>query len=270
MARNILVVGMPRSGTSMTAGALARAGYHAADVPSEHLRPGDAHNPGGYWETAPLIDRNVEVLHAAGYAHDNTWLYDAITPEVVARLSNLAPLPGHADFVASWGSVTPWVWKDPRLCYTLGYWWKLLDPSTTGVLVTRRDPTAIYRSFVRLRWREPSAEAEADVRARIEDHLTAAWTAIETLAIPHIETPYETCLGRPAEAAAAMSDFTGARIATSDLNADKRYDHSSFRGRLATAIDRFATALPPGVRTSIKRITPRGLITRLFPGRQRP
>jgi sulfotransferase family protein len=267
MPRNILVVGMPRSGTSMTAGALAHAGYHVADEPNDHLRPGDAHNPGGYWEAVPLVEMNVEVLRAVGYPHHNTWLFDAITSEIAEKIDRLDPLPGHAEFVASWANSTPWVWKDPRFCYTLGYWWKLLDPAATGVFITKRDPTSIYRSFLRLGWRQPSAEAEADVRGRVNAHLAAAWRAIEAFDIPHIETSYDACLEYPDDTARIMSTFTGTTIEVDDLDANKRYDHSSLRGRLGTAADRLATAMPSGLRKVLKRLSPRGLLRAIFPAR---
>ncbi|MEJ2363028.1 MAG: hypothetical protein P8Z75_16755 [Gammaproteobacteria bacterium] len=50
MAFNTIVVGMPRSGTSMTAAIFARAGYYVSGDDEKQLRIGDEYNPDGYWE----------------------------------------------------------------------------------------------------------------------------------------------------------------------------------------------------------------------------
>ena len=39
--KNTIVIGMPRSGTSMTAAIFARQGYFLAEDTDEELRPGD-------------------------------------------------------------------------------------------------------------------------------------------------------------------------------------------------------------------------------------
>ena len=270
MPRNVLVVGMPRSGTSMTAGIFTRAGYFVADEPEDELREGDGGNPHGYWEAESLIERNVEVFRAAGYDYHNTWLFDPIGPEAVRRIASLPPLPGHEEFVRSYDESAPWMWKDPRLCYTLAYWWKLLDPERTRIVLTQRDPEAIYQSFLRLGWREPSDEARADVLGRIDDHLAAARSAVDELEIPYMVMEYERAASDPDSLARAISSLCDLDLDGSDLGFDRRYDHSGLKGRLAGSIERSYARLPARARSILKSIVPRFVVAALFPERVQP
>lgn len=268
MAKNVLVVGMPRSGTSMTAGALARAGYHAADEASEELRGGDEGNPGGYWEAQPLIDRNVEVFAAAGFPHHNTWLFDPISDPATARLSSLKPLPAHQDFVQKQSGVEPWMWKDPRLCYTLGYWWQFLDPEETVVVLTLRSWEAIYNSFLRLGWRERSPEAEADVKARVAAHIEFARRTIDTHRIPFLDWDYDESVRDPETAVKRLSAFVDHPIDVSHLGASTAFNHSTFTGRVRTRVQRGLGQLPAGIRGPLKALAPRRAIELIFPERK--
>ena len=268
MKTNVVVVGMPRSGTSLVAGIFARKGYFVADEPEADLRPGDQHNPGGYWEAESLTRMNVEVFAAVGYREDSSWLGAPIPAEAVERIAQLAPLPGHREAVARYEAHAPWLWKDPRLCYTLGYWWPLLRATRTRVLLTRRDPEAVWRSFVRLHWREPTPEGRADVLARIQDHLGAATAAIVRNAIPYVEVLYDDFATDPGAMARRLSDFLDLDLRSEDISFSSKLDHSRLRGRIATFLEHRYERLPPSLRRTAKRLAPRALLRALFPERR--
>jgi hypothetical protein len=267
MAKSVVVVGMPRSGTSLVAGIFGRQGFFAAEDSEEELRDGDHHNPFGYWEAETLTRVNAEVFAAAGYPEDTSWLGRAMSDEEADRICRLAPLPGHADLVARYEARAPWIWKDPRLCYTLGYWWPMLSSDSTRVVITRRDPEAIYQSFVRVHWRAPSDEARDDVFKRVEGHLTAAWAAVERLGIPALEVQYEDFADKPAETARRLSEFLHLKLEPADLGFSSKLDHSSPRGRLGTFLERRYERLPRGVQRLAKRLAPHSLVRALFPER---
>lgn len=75
------------------------------------------------------MDANREILRRAGYPFDNTWMFEAITDTQANAIWDLEPEPSDVSLAQMYGAQSPWVWKDPRLCFTLGYWWKILDPS---------------------------------------------------------------------------------------------------------------------------------------------
>lgn len=63
MSRGVLVLGMHRSGTSLTASLISAWGAYAGE---HHLIPGDTWNPAGYWEYLPLVRLNMDLLNAVG------------------------------------------------------------------------------------------------------------------------------------------------------------------------------------------------------------
>lgn len=232
MAKNVLVVGMPRSGTSLTAAAFANKGFFVAESGKNELRDGDKFNPHGYFEADGLIERNAEVFGRVGYPHHNTWKFAAIGRKEADCILELEPEPEHRQFVESYNSRSPWVWKDPRLCYTLGYWWHMMDPSNTAVILLIRSPDDIYESFLRTGWRTRSPEQRRDTHQRVADHVQAARRAIDRFNIPYLEVNYSDYLKRPDDVAAQIGQFVGISMTAKDLNVDPDLNHSSTKARL--------------------------------------
>lgn len=265
MPYNTIIVGMPRSGTSMTAAIFAKAGFYVTADQENQLRESDEFNPNGYWEAEPLIKANAAIFQAAGFPHDNTWLYEPISPLQASTISEIKRMPEHKQLVDTFNRHHPWVWKDPRLCYTLGYWWPLMNPATTRVLLLKRDPKEIYNSFLRAKWRTLSAQDRADTFRRVEDHLKAAEQAIHKYNIPHIVVEYAD-YARDADATARrMGEFFGLSLQGQDLGFDKRANNSSFRGKCAILVDRIADHIPDGLRKFIKRLIPQRVLHLVFP-----
>ena len=256
-ALNAIIIGMPRSGTSLTAGLFARKNYYVASDTSRELRPGDQFNPFGYWEAEPLTNHNAAILGMAGFSFHNTWLFDRVSRDIARRIAELQPTMEHRDYVKAFAQHRPWVWKDPRLCYTLSYWWPLMDPLTTRVVVVRRDSAAILHSFQRLNWRSKSATDQTDVLRRIDDHVAAATRTIDALRIPYLEINYSDYFSSPALVARKLSETFHIALGTEDLNALRELDHNSWRGRLIDNVAAVARILPPGVKRTIKRIASR-------------
>lgn len=266
MRKNVIVVGMPRSGTSMAASIFAGKGYFVAKEPESELRPGDEFNPAGYWEANSLIEANVEVFNAAGYPQHNTWMFEPITEQQAARITDIERMPRHRDLVESYNANSPWLWKDPRLCYTLGYWWPLLDPSATAVLWLTRDADHVFQSFLRVGWRKDAAE-RGEVAERVRAHMVAAERAIKQFKIPHIKLDYQEFADRPEETARTLSDLCGVEIRAADLGFDGILNHSSVKGGLVARLERIALWLPASWRAFIKKCMPGSLLRKLFPGR---
>ena len=263
--KNVMVVGMPRSGTSMTAYLFARQGYFAAEAPEEELRPGDVHNPTGYWESQPLIQANTELFRRVGYGPDNTWLHEPMPPAAAESITALPPDAAHRALVARYEAHAPWLWKDPRLCFTLGYWWPLMNPATTAVLLVRRDPEQIFQSFRRLGWARGQAE-RAQVVSRVHAHITAAQQAIAAYRIPHLVVDYGDFASRPVETAARISGYFGVAVEVCDLGYRPLLNHSRGLGKVSTRALALSGSLPSGLRRALRRCTPGLLLDWLFPG----
>lgn len=172
MQRHLLVVlGMHRSGTSALTGALAKSGA----VAGTHLMPPTADNPEGYWESAPVVRLNDELLKRMGARWDS----------VVALPGDWTSLPAvealRADaaavVAAEFGDARFAVLKDPRLCRVLPFWRQVLVEAgfTLGAALVVRRPMEVAASLARrdqfapekslALWLEHLVEAERNSRA---------------------------------------------------------------------------------------------------------
>lgn len=259
--RNAIVVGLPRSGTSLTAGIFVKKNYR---TPADLLPTNEA-NPFGYWEAESLNDHNAAILGAAGFPFHNTWMFDRIQPEQAKRIYELTPFPEHKRYLQAFEQHRPWVWKDPRFCYTLAYWWPMMDPKTTGVLLVRRTKGAIFRSFDRLDWSRPLAQGRDDFYARVDDHLGAAMAAIHAFDIPYIEIDYDQFLDAPELAACRLSEFFGISVTAADLNVRRELNHNYMRGRLSGALRTLTRILPTRSKRVIRQFVPQFVMDACYP-----
>ncbi len=145
-SRALIVLGMHRSGTSATAGALRCVG-----VPlGRHLYRGhQGVNPRGYFEHRDLADTNQDALLAIGSDWDDVlrrerdWWRD----DRLRRYADQLRAAIKKDF----SQTELWAVKDPRVCRLLPWWLAVLEAeqvSPVFVIVVRR-PEAVCQSLAR-------------------------------------------------------------------------------------------------------------------------
>src|SRR5579863_7984786 len=183
--RDCFILGCGRSGTSLTAGLLADAGYFMGD----ELYPGDEGNPKGYFE-----DREVNAINEGLLAQLIPGPRRSVADKLLRRprpesrwfrwLAELEPHqvvpcpPKLADRIIRQTARGPFCFKDPRFCYTLGAW-RSFAPKAAMICVFRH-PGASARSIV--------AEAARDeflVNGAAVDYsrATRIWRAMYTYAL---------------------------------------------------------------------------------------
>jgi hypothetical protein len=138
----LFVLGMHRSGTSATAGALARLGFRLG----EKLIEAYDDNPKGYFEHADAVAANETLLDAL----DRSWDDPREMPADWGRApSARALLPTIEAILADPSSHGRWALKDPRLCRTLPLW--LEAAASAGVearcLLILRHPAEVAASL---------------------------------------------------------------------------------------------------------------------------
>jgi hypothetical protein len=140
-SRPVAIVGMHRSGTSMVAKLLQRAGLNLGD--EADLMPPAEENPEGFYEHLEFVGLNDEVLNVAGAgwdcppAADFNWDDNALD-SFRARARRQAVLVGER---------LPWGWKDPRTSLTLPFWRSAFGPLRTVAVV--RNPLEVVISLHR-------------------------------------------------------------------------------------------------------------------------
>ncbi len=264
MSVNVIIVGAPRSGTSMTAAIFRNCGYFVTENEMTQLQQANEYNPYGFWEAESLKRCNTEIFQAAGFGYENTWMFDAISDQQAEEILSLVPSEAHGEMVAEFDEHAPWLWKDPCLCYTLGYWWPLLKRSNAKVILLKRDPKEIHQSFLRLRWNRDDKQASFK---RIEHHIRAAEYAIQQYDIPHIVVNYSDYAHDADKTAEKIGKFFELELNENDLGYDKKLRTSGYRGRYLRLLNRLGDLIPDGMRKNIKKMIPVFVMKIIYPHR---
>lgn len=144
--RALIVIGMHRSGTSATTGALQCLGVQLG----KKLYTGHQDiNAKGYFEHSDIADANEEALQALGSGWDDVlvkedawWRRDCLVP-YTKRIRKCI----QRDFSNS----QLWAVKDPRVCRLLPWWLEMLAAEHVKpyFLFVVRSPADVYRSLAR-------------------------------------------------------------------------------------------------------------------------
>lgn len=214
--RTVLVLGMHRSGTSLLAQVLDRAGVAMGD----NLMPPDEHNPDGYFEDLEIVAVHDRILTAL----DRAWGSMRSTlplpegwqqhPEVIAGRADLRAIVDRrlaARAEAAWG------FKDPRTCRLLPLWLDLLDEagSPPVLLLSNRAPAEVARSLEKRDGLPPRIGEllwlihVLEVLETAADRIAAVVDWDRWFADPQAQVPaLAAAVGLPAEALAAAVDAT--------------------------------------------------------------
>lgn len=133
--RVLIIAGMHRSGTSLTANWLAQCGLDIGDA----LVPADWSNPTGHYEDVMFSHLQRDILRANGTNHLITD-ERRITVSAEHRMQAL-------DLLRCRATSSQWGWKDPRTTLLLDFWLDVLPD--VRVLVVYRDPVKAIDSLVR-------------------------------------------------------------------------------------------------------------------------
>ena len=259
MAKNVIIVGAPRSGTSMTANIFIKKGYHVTDDETENLQTANEFNPHGYWESAALRRCNEEIFNLVGYHYPNTWLQTSISDTQANAILSLDHKSKHRDFVDSFRDQQPWLWKDPSLCYTIGYWWPLIDSSTTRIIFARRNSNDVCNSFVRVNWCKNTHEGKSEALLKINRHVNFAKQVLDSHNIPYLEVDYSDYEKNGEKVARSISDYFDLNISEKELAYDKYLNSSKSIKRRATWI--LKSISPSPVKKLLKKLVPRRFYT---------
>lgn len=153
--RGLFVLGMHRSGTSATAGALQRLGFDLG----EELIEAAPDNPKGYFEHAAAVAANEALLDALDRSWDDV---RALPGDWMRSDAARAVVPAIRAVLDGFDASSRWALKDPRLCRTLPLW---LEAATacgleTCCLLVLRHPVEVAAS---LRARDGMGEETAAI-----------------------------------------------------------------------------------------------------------
>lgn len=130
--KTIVVLGMHRSGTSMTAGILQNLGVYMGS----HIFKPDEWNEKGYFENKYITEINEEILIKAG----GSWI-DPPSRESILSLD----VSDNIQKIVNKEKRDLWGWKDPRTCLTI----ELFLPFIENIyyIVVRRNRLSVIESL---------------------------------------------------------------------------------------------------------------------------
>ncbi len=147
MSDALIITGMHRSGTSLTAACLQTLGIHVGD----NLLAADSFNARGYFEDAEFVALQRSMLQACCNREEAGWQDWGWTESETFDRSVLKGYLGVARSTIAQRCQTTagiWGWKDPRTALLLDFWQGLL-PNARYVFVYR-SPWDVVDSIVRL------------------------------------------------------------------------------------------------------------------------
>ncbi|PLS69389.1 MAG: sulfotransferase family protein [Cyanobacteria bacterium M5B4] len=120
----LIITGMHRSGTSLTASLFQQLGVNMGG----NLVPADRHNPKGYFEDVDFLEFQRQVLQKCCDPNDPGWhdwgwtVHETLNPQLFERYSNQAE-----ELLQKYkNNKTLWGWKDPRTTLMLDFWHNLI------------------------------------------------------------------------------------------------------------------------------------------------
>lgn len=203
---NVIILTAGLCGSSVVAGLLRGAGYW---VGADTFKKPDYDTN----ENRDLVALNERLLKEAGFRERFDRVFrPGQSSEVERHLADI-PTGPYRQFIEACDRHAPFVWKDPRLRLTIGFWARLLDRDRLRILVVSRRQSQLWVSHL-LRGQVLTPlecrEFNEGVRSSSLDFAAAH-------RLPCFEIVYEDLLLAPERVLRRLGDFLGTEISLSDL-----------------------------------------------------
>ncbi len=140
MRQNVIVLTPGNSGSSVLTGILSTQGYWVGEK-TEKLKFDT-------YENAELVDLNIQILQEIGYNRRDC---NDIPPPSIKKMDELfltGNIQKYKKFLKKCACNSPWLWKDPRLCYTIMFWKNLMAFYDCKFIMITRDYKQGYSALL--------------------------------------------------------------------------------------------------------------------------
>jgi len=166
---NVVILTVGWTGSSMLAGLLRAAGFWTGTT----VRNTDYDT----FENAELVRLNRKLLTMAGIGEGYATHFHPGWYARVERLAHTVNRSQFTGFIDECRRHAPWLWKDPRLWVTIGFWRNLLPTENVKYLLLTREPLQAWISCTLRRQiqtfgylRRYNASTEGAMRRFLVDH----------------------------------------------------------------------------------------------------
>lgn len=148
MAQNVIVLTTGLSGSSVLTALIARAGYWLGD---ETIVKDNSAGHYDTFENSHLVELNIQLWQSMGLELSDESFHCERYFSKFCNESQNVDTSDYLSFIDSCNEHGPWVWKDPRLWISLGYWLPLLEKSQgkdIKFVVLTRNSLSLWISFL--------------------------------------------------------------------------------------------------------------------------
>jgi hypothetical protein len=204
--KNVVILTHGWSGSSLFASLLGRAGHSTGN---DTVKKPDYDT----FENAELVALNRRLLETLAPEINHEHRFEHEDVELIAERSRTLDLEPYRDFVTRCAASGPWLWKDPRLTWTIRVWAKVLPLDEIAFFILTRDDLQAWISSnerrhiqsMRFTRRYNHGITESNRRFLADRHLSCITLSFEDLML------------QPESALARMNEFFGIGLTLGDL-----------------------------------------------------
>jgi hypothetical protein len=226
---NVVLLTSGLSGSSVLSGLISRAGYWTGD--KTHKKEYDT------YENQELINLNLQLFQCADYGGNYTTEF---SPDAIARIASLAKTIDDRpfrQFLQTCGQHRPWIWKDPRLWLTIGFWRNLLNlEECRFILLTRSIPHSWVSATLRRQIRSYGSFKKYE--EAIRNSLTGF---LHSNGLSYLHITFENLVVHPEETIRKLNTHLGTELSVKDL--DAVYNRPLYKTPRSSVIDYFKAIL---------------------------
>lgn len=212
MKKNVIILTHGWTGSSVFTGLLGKAGYNYGQKTVQKTDY-DTH------ENAELVQLNDRLMKELGYTgnHEHGFSHEIIE-EMSARADSIDLTP-YKEFVERCQAGRPWIWKDPRLTWTIRVWAKILPLEETAFIILTRDDEQAWISS-NLRRHIQSMKFTRDYNHGITSSLKKF---LDDYNQDYLEFKFEDLLLQPESTINSMNKFLDINLTMSDVKSVYKY-----------------------------------------------
>jgi hypothetical protein len=143
--KNVIVLTTGLSGSSVLSGVVSESGYWAGN---DTVIKDNFSGQYDTYENAELVELNDRLCDIADFLFDDITWYKTNGQQVFEEISDTTETASFREFLSSCKSHQPWIWKDPKVWLTIGFWKNFIDPKSTRIILLRRNGFNLWLSQV--------------------------------------------------------------------------------------------------------------------------
>ena len=214
MKKNIIILTPGLCGSSLLTSLIGKAGYWFGEETKKISYD--------TFENDTLVDINTKILEQFDF-HNNiiNQPHHSIKTAMQnqARINNISECYG---FINSCEINEPWIWKDPRLCYTIHFWSELMDIKNIKFILITRDLNQIWTGLI---LRADSITPYRKLKTYQEHSSNSAKEFLSSNSLNHLNITFEDILLAPERTIQKLNQFLATELTVNDLL-------SVYRGKL--------------------------------------